>query len=149
MQSFNYHRQLKPKTLSSRKWYTCICAITHTRSPRWPSCASTLCAETGNLPLHRNLSIVVVLPSDLCCSDNENPLIRGLALRSLCNLRLESILEYVQQPLQKSLNDISAYVRKTAVIGILKVRKSPTCIPTYTSIDHFFNVRLFHIHIHT
>ncbi len=75
-------------------------------------------------------------------------MIRGLALRSLCNLRLESILEYVQQPLQKSLNDISAYVRKTAVIGILKVQKSPTCIPTYTSIDHFFNVHLFHIHIH-
>lgn len=46
---------------------------------------------------------------------------RGLALRSLCNLRLESILEYIQQPLHKSLTDISAYVRKTGVMGILKV----------------------------
>ena len=56
-------------------------------------------------------------------SDNENPLIRGLALRSLCSLRLESILEYIEQPLKKSLSDISAYVRKTAVIGILKVTR--------------------------
>jgi len=66
-------------------------------------------------------------------------LIRGLALRSLCNLRLESILEYVQQPLQKSLNDISAYVRKTAVIGILKVQTSPT----YTSKEHFLTCIYF------
>lgn len=49
---------------------------------------------------------------------------RGLALRSLCSLRLESILEYVEQPLRKSLSDLSAYVRKAAVMGILKVRST-------------------------
>jgi vesicle coat complex subunit len=48
-------------------------------------------------------------------------MVRGLALRSLCNLRLDSILEYVGKPLQKSLQDVSAYVRKTAVMSILKV----------------------------
>ena len=48
-------------------------------------------------------------------------MVRGLALRSLCSLKLESILEYVQQPLNKSLSDVSAYVRKTGVLGILKV----------------------------
>ncbi|RYG62753.1 hypothetical protein EON64_17265, partial [archaeon] len=55
-------------------------------------------------------------------SDNENPLVRGLALRSLCSLRLESILEYVEQPLAKGLRDISPYVRKTAVLGVLKIQ---------------------------
>lgn len=55
--------------------------------------------------------------------DNEDPLVRGLALRSLCSLRMESILEYVQQPLQKSLQDISAYVRKTGVMGMLKLHE--------------------------
>ena len=50
-------------------------------------------------------------------------MIRGLALRSLCNLRLESVLEYIEQPIKKSLSDISAYVRKTAVMAILKVFK--------------------------
>ncbi|KAF0696151.1 Aste57867_13067 [Aphanomyces stellatus] len=52
---------------------------------------------------------------------NEDPLVRGLALRSLCSLRLDSILEYIHDPLQQSLTDTSAYVRKTGVIGILKV----------------------------
>lgn len=53
---------------------------------------------------------------------------RGLALRSLCSLRLESILEYVEQPLKKSLTDLSAYVRKTGVMGILKVRPAAACL---------------------
>lgn len=34
------------------------------------------------------------------CSCDEDPMIRGLALRSLCSLRLDSILEYVMAPLQ-------------------------------------------------
>ena len=50
---------------------------------------------------------------------------RGLALRSLCSLRLESILEYVEQPLRKALSDLSSYVRKAAVMGILKVGSVP------------------------
>lgn len=54
-------------------------------------------------------------------SDDEDPMVRGLALRSLCNLRLITILEYVESPLQKCLSDGSAYVRKTAVMGVLKV----------------------------
>ncbi len=53
--------------------------------------------------------------------DNEDPLVRGLALRSLCSLRMESMLEYVEQPLHKAFDDISAYVRKTAVMSVLKV----------------------------
>ena len=51
-------------------------------------------------------------------------MVRGLALRSLCNLRLITILEYVEAPLQKCLKDPSAYVRKTSVMGVLKVRNS-------------------------
>ena len=63
--------------------------------------------------------------------ENEDPMVRGLALRSLCNLRLESILEYIAQPLQKSLVDVSSYVRKTGVMSILKVYKlSPRLIET-------------------
>ncbi len=53
--------------------------------------------------------------------DNDDPMVRGLALRSLCNLRLDSILEYVEQPLAKALTDLSAYVRKVAVITVLKI----------------------------
>ena len=50
-------------------------------------------------------------------------MIRGLALRSLCSLRVDSILEYVEKPLAKSLKDLSSYVRKTAVMSVLKVNR--------------------------
>jgi len=54
------------------------------------------------------------------CS-NEDPMVRGLALRSLCSLRLPSVLEYIEAPLRASLTDPHSYVRKTGVMGILKV----------------------------
>ena len=52
---------------------------------------------------------------------NEDPMVRGLALRSMTSLGMREILEYVEQPLKKGLADISSYVRKTAVMGILKI----------------------------
>ena len=48
-------------------------------------------------------------------------MVRGLALRSLCSLRLPSIVEYISEPLRNSLTDNNAYVRKTGVMGILKL----------------------------
>ncbi|KAH8073748.1 hypothetical protein JL720_10818 [Aureococcus anophagefferens] len=54
------------------------------------------------------------------CS-NDDPMVRGLALRSLCSLRLPTVLEYIQGPLRASLSDAHSYVRKTGVMGILKV----------------------------
>eukprot|EP01038_Epipyxis_sp_PR26KG_P005129 gene5129-7145_t len=73
--------------------------------------------------------------------DNEDPLVRGLALRSLCNLRLESILEYIEKPLQKSLTDVSAYVRKTGVLGILKVNVlSPALIVTNNYLPQLYQM---------
>lgn len=52
---------------------------------------------------------------------NEDPMVRGLALRSLCSLRLPQMIEYTSEPLRKSLQDGHAYVRKTGVMGILKM----------------------------
>jgi vesicle coat complex subunit len=56
--------------------------------------------------------------------DDEDPVVRGLALRSLCSLRLDSLSEYVELPLKNSLTDSSAYVRKTGVMGLLKLFSS-------------------------
>ena len=43
-------------------------------------------------------------------------------LQLLCFVcRLPNILEYLKEPLQSGLGDRSAYVRKTAVIGIVKI----------------------------
>ena len=110
----------------------------HIKSLRWLSCASTLYDEIGK---KKNLFILcfclnllyacmwimiyyIHIVIELCTlfSDNEDPMVRGLALRSLSSLRMESILEYIQQPIQKSLTDISPYVRKNGVLAIVKVR---------------------------
>jgi len=53
--------------------------------------------------------------------NNDDPMVRGLALRSLCSLRLPQMVEYVSEPLRRALSDSHAYVRKTAVMGILKL----------------------------
>ena len=53
--------------------------------------------------------------------NNEDPMVRGLALRSLCSLNLPQMVEYIGEPLRKSLQDHHAYVRKTGVMGILKL----------------------------
>lgn len=53
--------------------------------------------------------------------ENEDPMVRGLALRSLSSLRMESMLEYIEQPMKKAFTDISPYVRKTGVMAVLKV----------------------------
>ena len=52
---------------------------------------------------------------------NEDPMVRGLALRSLCSLNLPQMVEYISEPLRKALSDHHAYVRKTGVMGILKL----------------------------
>lgn len=68
-------------------------------------------------------------------------MVRGLALRSLCSLRLDSILEYIHDPLQQSLTDTSSYVRKTGVIGILKVHSlNPELIKESDMIDTLYNM---------
>lgn len=54
-------------------------------------------------------------------ANDRNPTVRGLALRSMSSLRIPNIVEYIQQPLQAGLQDKSAYVRKTAVMGVVKL----------------------------
>ena len=52
---------------------------------------------------------------------NEDPMVRGLALRALCGLNLPQMVEYIGEPLRRGLTDHHAYVRKTAVMGTLKM----------------------------
>lgn len=54
------------------------------------------------------------------CRD-EDPMIRGLALRSLCSLRVANLVEYLVGPLAAGLKDGSAYVRMVAAVGVLKL----------------------------
>eukprot|EP00062_Callorhinchus_milii_P009428 gi/632953230/ref/XP_007892303.1/ PREDICTED: AP-4 complex subunit beta-1 [Callorhinchus milii] len=54
------------------------------------------------------------------CADS-NPMVRGLALRSMCSLRMPGVCEYVQQPVRSGLRDKASYVRRVAVLGCAKM----------------------------
>eukprot|EP00953_Heterococcus_sp_UTEX-ZZ885_P037111 19094-Heterococcus_DN1.PRE.3 len=96
---------------------------------------------------------------------NEDPMVRGLALRSLCSLRLPSIVEYIScttsvprtlsyvlkllfmlqhllhnsEPLRRSLVDGNAYVRKTGVMAVLKMyHLSPDLVRDMGLVDTLY-----------
>ncbi|KAJ6493888.1 adaptin N terminal region-domain-containing protein [Mycena vulgaris] len=49
-------------------------------------------------------------------TDDPNPLVRALAIRTMGVLRAEKIIDYLCDPLQKCLRDENPYVRKTAAL---------------------------------
>lgn len=74
-------------------------------------------------------------------SVNEDPTIRGLALRSLSSLRLPTIVEYVVPVLQRALRDPSPYVRKTAVLGIVKLHHlAPHVVQEADMVDTLYTM---------
>lgn len=54
------------------------------------------------------------------CNDR-NPLIRGLAIRTMSYIPLGPVLSAIRDPLRHSLNDSDPYVRKTAAICVAKL----------------------------
>ncbi|KAI9221725.1 adaptin N terminal region-domain-containing protein [Blastocladiella britannica] len=53
--------------------------------------------------------------------DDVNPLIRALAVRTMGCLRAERIVDYLMEPLRKTLKDVDPYVRKTAAVCVAKM----------------------------
>jgi vesicle coat complex subunit len=54
-------------------------------------------------------------------SDDQNPLVRALAIRTMGCIRVEKIIDYLAGPLQKCLHDENPYVRKTAALCVAKL----------------------------
>jgi len=54
-------------------------------------------------------------------TDDANPLIRALAIRTMGVLRAEKITDYIADPLRKCLKDDNPYVRKTAALCVAKL----------------------------
>lgn len=50
-----------------------------------------------------------------------NPLIRGLAVRTMGCIGVETILDHIIEPLKESMNDEDPYVRKTAAVCVAKI----------------------------
>ena len=54
-------------------------------------------------------------------SEDPNPLVRALAIRTMGCLRAEKIIDYLCNPLQRALRDDNPYVRKTAALCVAKL----------------------------
>lgn len=66
------------------------------------------------------ITLLVVNTMQKDCAD-EDPMVRGLAVRSLTSLRLPSITEYSLPIAKRGLEDLSGYVRKASVMAVLKL----------------------------
>lgn len=66
-------------------------------------------------------SAVMAINTFLKDCNHKDGKIRGLALRSLCSLRFAGSFEYLMPAIQEALKDLDPYVRKTAILGIVKV----------------------------
>ncbi len=98
------------------------------------------------------------------CRDDD-PMIRGLALRSLCSLRLPptsslfltysspppffgtlhlrapNLVEYIVTPIRNGLTDGSSYVRKTGVMGVGKLFSiAPQLVRDSDLVDILYNM---------
>jgi AP-1 complex subunit beta-1 len=54
-------------------------------------------------------------------SEDPNPLVRALAIRTMGCIRVDKMVDYMEEPLRKTLRDESPYVRKTAVLCVAKL----------------------------
>ncbi|CAM6037567.1 unnamed protein product [Sphagnum compactum] len=92
------------------------------------------CMQTDNLELkklvylylinyaksHPDLAILAV-NTFVKDSQDPNPLIRALAVRTMGCIRVDKITEYLCDPLQRCLKDDDPYVRKTAAVCVAKL----------------------------
>ncbi|CAH3174324.1 unnamed protein product [Porites lobata] len=67
-----------------------------------------------------DLALLTVNTMRKDCQDR-SAMVRGLALRSMCSLRLPDLVEYIVEPLLTGLSDNSSYVRRAAVLGCIKL----------------------------
>src|SRR5271170_2237727 len=118
--------------------FLCVCQACYTRDVVQKKLIYTYLVTYAQLKPDLALLTINTLQKD--CRD-EDPLVRGLALRSLCSLRVPNLAEYVMVPLRSCLQDQSAYVRKTAAIGIAKLAEANSDIVKHSDlIDVLYNM---------
>jgi AP-1 complex subunit beta-1 len=108
------------------------------------------CVETQNLDLKKlvylyfinyaktqpDLAVLAVNTFRKDARERVNPLIRGLAVRTMGCIGVEAILDYIVDPLKDSMNDEDPYVRKTAAVCVAKLYDlNPQRVEDYKFID--------------
>lgn len=97
-----------------------------------------ICSYAASNP---DLALLTVNTLRKDCQDS-SAMVRGLALRSMCSLRLPDLVEYIVEPLLAGLSDHSSYVRRSAVMGCVKMfHLIPDFVEDHGIIDKL--VRLF------
>jgi vesicle coat complex subunit len=93
------------------------------------------CVETDHLPLKKlvylyiinyaktqpDLAVLAVNTFRKDSREKLNPLIRGLAVRTMGCIGIEAVLDYLVEPLRESMSDEDPYVRKTAALCVAKI----------------------------
>jgi vesicle coat complex subunit len=74
-----------------------------------------------NYSIHEPEQAIMAVNTFIQDSQDQNPLIRALAVRTMCRIKLENIAENMIIPLKKSLRDADPFVRKTASFGVAKL----------------------------
>ncbi|KAG2182260.1 hypothetical protein INT43_007187 [Umbelopsis isabellina] len=65
--------------------------------------------------------VILAVNTFVMDTNDANPLIRALAIRTMGCLRVEKIIDYLTEPLRKCLKDDNPYVRKTACLCVAKL----------------------------
>lgn len=93
-----------------------------------------MCVQTADISLKRQIYLYLVTYSRqepeqsimavnafIKDSEDSNPFVRALAVRTMCKIKLETVAEYMIIPLKKSMGDQEPYVRKTAALAVAKL----------------------------
>ncbi|KAJ4458211.1 Adaptor protein complex 4 (AP-4); beta subunit [Paratrimastix pyriformis] len=90
--------------------------------------------------VQEDLTILVINTLRRDCK-NENPMVRGLALRSLSSLRVSSVVEYLVPHITAGLTDASSYVRSAAVNACIKLfHISPATFKENNLVDTLYEM---------
>eukprot|EP00457_Paulinella_chromatophora_P002126 gb/GEZN01002130.1/.p1 GENE.gb/GEZN01002130.1/~~gb/GEZN01002130.1/.p1 ORF type:complete len:811 (-),score=160.01 gb/GEZN01002130.1/:195-2393(-) len=88
-----------------------------------------------------DVAILVINTMQKDYSESPDPMVRGLALRSLSGLRLPQVVEHVLPVIRRGLKDPNFFVRKTAAIACAKVyRISPMVIKSSDLVDVLYDM---------
>jgi AP-4 complex subunit beta-1 len=86
------------------------------------------------------LMAINTLSKDCRIISSPDSKIRGLALRNLCSLRFAGSEEYIQTAIQDGIKDTDPYVRKTAIIGLIKLHKHSPKMVSETHINTLYEL---------
>lgn len=95
---------------------------------------------TNYAELNPNLALLAVNTFIKECK-NQDPKIKGLAVRSLCGLKSQLSSSEIKTQVVEMLEDKNPYVQKCAIYGCLKIHYvSPNFIDEYNILDVFYNM---------